>query len=139
VAGELRRHLERLRPSSYLGIHAYLAPTDDRDAALAEIRRLLRERTGLATTLGYGPRFLHSTGQLHKGGPRTGWFLQLVAGHPEDVPIPGEDITFGNLIDAQALGDFVSLESHDLPVMRIHLSSNADQGLAALREALAAL
>jgi glucose-6-phosphate isomerase len=139
VAGELRRHLERLRPSSYLGIHAYLAPTDDRDAALTEIRRLLRERTALATTLGYGPRFLHSTGQLHKGGPRTGWFLQLVAGHPEDVPIPGEDITFGNLIDAQALGDFVSLESHDLPVMRIHLSSNADQGLAALREALAAL
>jgi glucose-6-phosphate isomerase len=136
VAGELARHLERARPAAYVAIHAYLDASDARDAALAAIRLRLRDTLALATTVGYGPRFLHSTGQLHKGGPRNGCFLQLVAGRTEDLPIPGREETFGTLIDAQALGDFASLESHDLPVLRVHLGDDPDAGLAALADAL---
>jgi glucose-6-phosphate isomerase len=136
VAGELRRHLARAKPNGYLSIQAYMAPGPERTAALQAIRALLRDRTGRATTLGYGPRFLHSTGQLHKGGAPIGWFLQLVAGHPEDLPIPGTDHTFGTLIDAQALGDFQALEAHELPVLRVDCSADPDAGLAALRAAL---
>jgi transaldolase/glucose-6-phosphate isomerase len=138
VTAELRRHLDRARPNAYLGVHAYIAPTDERTAALRGLQALLRDRTRNATTLGYGPRFLHSTGQLHKGGPHTGCFIQLVAGHPVDVPIPGKKETFGVLIDAQSLGDFASLQSHELPVVRIHLSDDPDAGLAELTTALEA-
>ena len=93
-------------------------------------------RTGRATTAGYGPRFLHSTGQLHKGGPPIGWFLQLTADHPVDRPIPGWPYTFGQLIDAQAAGDFAAIEAHDLPILRVHLGADPDAGLAALERAL---
>jgi hypothetical protein len=129
---ELRRHLERTRPHGYLSIHAYIAPTAERDAALRSIAQLLRDRTGRAVTVGYGPRFLHSTGQLHKGGPPTGCFLQLTADHPEDLPIPGWHETFGTLIDAQAAGDLMALEAHELPVARVNLSADPDLGLDAL-------
>jgi transaldolase/glucose-6-phosphate isomerase len=138
VTAELRRHLERARPNAYLGVHAYIAPTQERTEALRGIQALLRDRTRSATTLGYGPRFLHSTGQLHKGGPHTGCFIQLVAGHPVDVKIPGKKETFGILIDAQSLGDFASLQSHELPVVRVHLSDDPDAGLAELTTALEA-
>ena len=127
-----------MKPTCYLAIQAFIAPTPERDAAFARIRALLRDRTGRATTLGYGPRFLHSTGQLHKGGPPTGWFLQLTADHPNDRPIPGWPYTFGQLIDAQAAGDFGAIESHDLPILRIHLGDEPDAGLAALERALTA-
>ena len=83
---------------------------------------MLRDRSGRAVTVGFGPRFLHSTGQLHKGGAPIGCFLQLTANHPNDLEIPGWHETFGTLIDAQAVGDFISLESHDLPVARVNLS-----------------
>ncbi|MDP8905320.1 MAG: glucose-6-phosphate isomerase [Chloroflexota bacterium] len=136
VPTELRAHIARARPAGYIGLHAYIAPTPERDRALAEIRRLLRDRTGRATTLGYGPRFLHSTGQLHKGGPPAGCFIQLIADHPDDLPIPGAAETFGTLIDAQALGDFHALEAHELPVLRVHLSVDPDAGLRALHDAL---
>ena len=135
VEGELRRHLARVRPSGYLAIQAYMAPSAERTEALQAIRALLRDRTHHATTLGYGPRFLHSTGQLHKGGAPTGWFLQVVAGHPRDLPIPGTGHTFGTLIDAQAIGDFQALEAHDLPVLRVDCSADPATGLAALRDA----
>src|SRR3954454_16658966 len=138
AAAELRTHLSRGRADSYVSVQAYIAPTPERDAALAGIQQLIRDRTRRATTVGYGPRFLHSTGQLHKGGPAVGCFLQLVAGHPEDLPIPGRKESFGTLIDAQALGDFNALEAHELPVMRVHLSDDPDAGLAALHAALAA-
>ena len=85
-----------------------------------------------------GPRFLHSTGQLHKGGAPIGWFLQLTADHPTDVAIPDWPYTFGQLIDAQAAGDFAAIESHDLPILRVHLGADPDAGLAALERALAA-
>ena len=138
LVGELARHLARRRPNAYLGIQAFIAPTPARDEAIARIRTLLRDGTGRATTAGYGPRFLHSTGQLHKGGPPTGWFLQLTSDHPDDLPIPGWPYTFGQLIDAQAAGDFGSIESHDLPIARVHLGRDPDAGLAALERALSA-
>jgi transaldolase / glucose-6-phosphate isomerase len=138
VEAALRRHLARAKPNAYLCLQAYIGPTTERDAALARIRTLLRDRTGRATTSGYGPRFLHSTGQLHKGGAPIGLFFQLTADHPADRQIPGWPYTFGQLIDAQAAGDFGVLESHDLPVLRVHLEADPDAGLAALERALSA-
>ena len=103
---------------------------------MSRIRRRLRDATRNATTGGYGPRFLHSTGQLHKGGPATGWFLQFTADHPEDRQIPGWPYTFGRLIDAQADGDHAAIASHDLPIMRVHLGADPDAALVALERAL---
>lgn len=138
VVDALRHQLGRLLPNGYAALQAYVAPTPSRDEALARIRTLLRDRTGRATTAGYGPRFLHSTGQLHKGGAPIGWFLQLTADHPADRPIPGRTYTFGQLIDAQALGDLQVLQAHGLPVLRVHLGPDPDAGLAALERALTA-
>jgi transaldolase / glucose-6-phosphate isomerase len=138
IEAELVRHLARRKPNAYLALQAFIAPTAARDQALARIRALLRDRTGRATTSGYGPRFLHSTGQLHKGGPASGWFIQLTADHPVDRPIPGWAFTFGQLIDAQSAGDFAAIEAHDLPIVRVHLGADPDAGLAALERALEA-
>lgn len=138
VIGELARHLARRKATAYLALQAFVAPTPARDEALTRIRTLLVTRTGRATTAGYGPRFLHSTGQLHKGGAPIGWFLQLTSDHPHDRPIPGWPYTFGGLIDAQAAGDLAAIESHDLPILRVHLGADADAGLAALERALVA-
>jgi hypothetical protein len=136
VAGELARHLARHRTNGYLCLQAFIAPTPARDEAMGRLRALLRDRTGRATTAGYGPRFLHSTGQLHKGGAPIGWFIQLTADHPVDRKIPGWPYTFGQLIDAQASGDFAAIEAHDLPILRVHLGADPDAGLAALERAL---
>ena len=137
VVQELRRHLDRRRPRAYLAIQAFIAATEARTSAFARIRALLRDATGCATTAGYGPRFLHSTGQLHKGGPPTGWFIQLTADHPADRAIPGWPYTFGQLIDAQAAGDFAAIEGHELPILRVHLGSDPEAGLRTLEAALA--
>ena len=128
VAGQL----QRLSPRGYIGIHAYLAATRESTAALTELRLMLRNATRRATTVGYGPRFLHSTGQLHKGGAATGWFVQLVTSHPDDLAVPGKPYTFGQLIDAQSLGDARSLVDHGLPVLRIHLGADPNAGIAAV-------
>jgi transaldolase/glucose-6-phosphate isomerase len=135
LAGELRRHLARRKPNAYLAIQAFIAPTVARDQAFARIRLLLRQATGCATTAGYGPRFLHSTGQLHKGGAPIGWFIQLTSDHPVDRPIPAWPYTFGQLIDGQAQGDFEAIESHDLPIVRVHLT-DPESDLATLEAAL---
>jgi hypothetical protein len=137
AVGELKRHLARLRPTSYISLQAYIRQTPDRDSAFAGLRTQLRAATKRATTLGYGPRFLHSTGQLHKGGPPIGWFIQFTADHPVDRPIPGWPYTFGQLIDAQALGDFQTLEAHELPILRVHLGPDPDAGLASFARLLA--
>jgi glucose-6-phosphate isomerase len=134
----LKAHLGKLVANGYASIQAYVAQTPARDKALSGIRTLLRDKTHRATTVGYGPRFLHSTGQLHKGGAPIGWFLQLIAEHPDDREIPGKAYTFGSLIDAQAIGDAQTIESHDLPILRINLGSDPDAGLATLGRALAA-
>jgi len=136
LVGELRRHLARAKRNGYFALQAYIAPSEARDAALRDMATMLRDRSGRAVTVGFGPRFLHSTGQLHKGGPQTGCFLQLTSNHPNDVEIPGWHETFGTLIDAQAVGDFISLESHELPVARINLGNDPNAGLAELRDAL---
>ena len=98
---------------------AYLPPTPENDRRLAAIRLRLRDRLRVATTLGYGPRFLHSTGQLHKGGPPVGHFLQIVDRVRDDLPIPGEPFGFGELEAAQAEGDLVALRGRGRPVIRI--------------------
>ena len=138
VVGELRRHLERMRVDGYLALGAFVAPTAARAEAIDRIRARLRDATGRATTGGFGPRYLHSTGQLHKGGSPIGWFLQLTSDHPAELPVHGRHYSFGQLIDAQARGDLEALEAHDLPVLRVHLGSDVDAGLAALDAALAA-
>ena len=140
IVGELARHLARRKPNAYLALQAFIAPSEAATRIMDRIRALLRDSTHCATTAGYGPRFLHSTGQLHKGGTPSGWFLQLTSDHPFDRPIPGWPYTFGRLIDAQAEGDFAAIEAHDLPILRVHLA-DPERGLnaleGALREALA--
>ena len=108
-AAELERFLGEIKPGDYLAIMAYLPPTPENDRRLAAIRLRLRDRLKVATTLGYGPRFLHSTGQLHKGGPPVGHFLQITERSKEDLPIPGESFGFARLEAAQAEGDLLAL------------------------------
>jgi transaldolase / glucose-6-phosphate isomerase len=119
-AAELDAFLSGIGPGDYLALMAYLPPTTENDARLAAIRSRLRDRLGVATTLGYGPRFLHSTGQLHKGGPPRGHFLQIVGrAAEEDLSIPGEPFTFGRLEAAQAEGDLQALRTRGRPAIRI--------------------
>ena len=124
------------RPNDYLGIQAYLAPSLESAAALREIRLLLGARLRIATTLGYGPRFLHSTGQLHKGGPNTGLFLQLTDDPVEKLPVPETDYTFGALIQAQAFGDFHALKQRGRRVLQVKLGQDAMKGLHRLADVL---
>jgi transaldolase/glucose-6-phosphate isomerase len=111
----------RSAPPSYVAIMGYVQPTPEFDAAVGELRAAIRDATKQTTTFGYGPRFLHSTGQLHKGGPKTGRFLQLIHDAPDDVEIPGESYTFTQLKHAQADGDLATLRAHGLPAARVTL------------------
>ncbi|AEJ39241.1 transaldolase [Sulfobacillus acidophilus TPY] len=133
----LARLLHQAKPQAYLALMAYLPPTDEIRAALQSWRDLLGRQTGLATTLGFGPRFLHSTGQLHKGGPHNGLFLQLVAADGPRLPIPTFDTDFLTLMQAQALGDFRSLVAHGRTVIRVALPAPFLPALADLTDALA--
>jgi glucose-6-phosphate isomerase len=117
----------------YLAVMAYLDRTADR--TLAEVREPLAARTGRPTTFGWGPRFLHSTGQYHKGGPPTGVFLQITGDPVEDLPVPGREFTFGEFLAAQAVGDGQVLADHGRPVLRLHLTDRV-AGLDQVREAL---
>ena len=112
---------------------AYLDRIDQ--AELAEVRNTLAHRVRRPVTFGWGPRFLHSTGQFHKGGPAVGAYLQISADPTEDLPVPGKDYTFGRLIASQAAGDASVLADHDRPVLRLHLT-DLQSGLTALREVL---
>ncbi|MGD8552988.1 MAG: bifunctional transaldolase/phosoglucose isomerase [Anaerolineales bacterium] len=120
----------------YVALMAYLPETPGINHVLQEIRQLLRDQLKLATTVGYGPRFLHSTGQLHKGGPNNGLFLQFTADHPEDADIPGEPYSFGVLQQAQYMGDFKALQDHGRRVIRIHLGLDAEAKLHTLKHFL---
>ncbi|MGA9840605.1 MAG: bifunctional transaldolase/phosoglucose isomerase [Thermoplasmata archaeon] len=124
------------RPGDYVGIQAYLAPSAETWAALDGLRRRVLDTRHVATTLGYGPRFLHSTGQLHKGGPDTGLFLQIVDTPRRDLEVPGAGYTFGQLIRAQALGDYQALRTKQRRVLRVDLGSDVPGGLRRLTEAL---
>ena len=120
--GDLGELLASARPGEYLAIQAYLPRSDEHQRRLHAVRMRLRDRLRVATTVGFGPRFLHSTGQLHKGGPNSGVFVQVVDPPREDVPIPGQPFTFGTLIAAQSAGDLQSLRSRGRRVARVHMA-----------------
>jgi glucose-6-phosphate isomerase len=138
VAPAVARLLAGLRPGDYLAVTAYLPQGREAGEMLGDVRALVRDATHCATTLGYGPRYLHSTGQLHKGGPLRGTFLQITAADTEDAEIPGRPFTFGQLKRAQAIGDFQALAAHGRPVLRVHLGRDMASGLQHLREAVLA-
>ena len=129
--------LAQARPGDYLAVLSFLQPTPEVDRALTDLRRTVVERYRIATTLGYGPRYLHSTGQLHKGGPGTGLFVEFTSDHAEDVPIPGEPYTFGVLADAQASGDLRVLRERGRRVVRLHLESDGSAEIGRLSAELA--
>ena len=127
ITGLLAAMINSTRANDYFAILAYLPPTLEIDAAMEEIRRRLRHSTRRAVTTGYGPRFLHSTGQLHKGGPNNGNFIQITCDDPSDLPIPGAPYSFGTLKAAQAAGDMESLRGKDRRALRLHLSGSTDK------------
>ena len=114
---DVARVLSGVRSGDYVAMLAYLPPSDDLDRRLSALQGRLRDRLRVAVTAGYGPRYLHSTGQLHKGGPARGHFILIVPPVTDDLPIPGETFTFGRLIAAQAEGDYVALEARCRPVL----------------------
>jgi glucose-6-phosphate isomerase len=122
VDGAVRALLDTVRDADYLAILAYLPQDPDTEDELNRVRGRIGSALGVATTLGFGPRFLHSTGQLHKGGPPSGVFLQLTAEPRRDLPIPGWDESFGTLLAAQALGDLESLQRRGRRVLRLHFN-----------------
>ena len=128
--------LSEVRLGDYLAIMAYVGQTPEVDQALESLRRSVTERYSIATTLGYGPRFLHSTGQLDKGGPSSGLFLQLTEDHKDDLVIPGETYSFGSLVDAQALGDLEALQASGRRAARVHLGSAVGPGILKLANEL---
>ncbi len=129
-------HVGQLHVGDYLAINAYVERTEAVHTILSRIREKVRNAKKVATTLGYGPRFLHSTGQLHKGGPNSGVFVQLTCEDDPDVPIPGEPYSFGILKAAQALGDLQSLTTRNRRVIRVHLGKNVAEDVARLEQAI---
>jgi len=121
TTGSMAELLNNADKGEYLAIMAYLRQTKEMDEALAELRKEVGKRYRIATTLGYGPRYLHSTGQLYKGGPNTGLFFQLTADHGQGLPVPRKPYTFGTVADAQALGDFQALQAAGRLVVSVHL------------------
>lgn len=121
--------LKNAVPGDYLVIMAYIPQTPEVDLALDALRRRVTETYGIATTIGYGPRFLHSTGQLHKGGPGPGLFLQITAEHSRDLNIPGTPFTFGVLVDAQAVGDLQALRAAGRRSVRVDVGASPEQGI----------
>ncbi len=125
----LRAFLTQAKSGDYVALMAYIKPSSGHKALLQSIRMRFRDALRLATTLGFGPRYLHSTGQLHKGGPGNGLFIQITAEDADDLAIPGEPYSFSSLKQAQALGDMQSLESKGRRVVRFHLGSKVQLGL----------
>jgi len=140
LAGYLRAHLNRLGAGDYFALLAFIQMNDDHEESLQEIRHGVRDKKRVATCLGFGPRFLHSTGQAYKGGPNTGVFLQITCDDAADLPVPEQKYTFGIVKAAQARGDFQVLAERDRRALRVHLPADVDAGLkkllAACRQAL---
>ena len=132
ASGSLGGLLAQASPGDYLAVMAYVRETPETDAALDDLRLEVMGQYGIATTVGYGPRFLHSTGQLHKGGPASGLLLQITAEHAHDLDIPGREYTFGGLADAQAMGDFEALAARGLRMARAHLTGDVEAGIQGL-------
>jgi len=135
LAGVLKAHLARLKDGDYCALLAYVARNAPHRDALTEIRALVRDRTHAATCVGFGPRFLHSTGQAYKGGPNTGVFLQITSGHPADLPVPARTYGFGAVTDATAEGDLAVLNARGRRALRLHLGHDVEAGLTVLKRA----
>lgn len=137
TGGSVEELLDGLTKGDYLAIMPYVSQTPETDRAFETLRRRIVEKYGVATTLGYGPRFLHSTGQLHKGGPSSGVFLQVTTSHGNDIAIPGAPYSFGTLVDAQALGDREALAAAGRRVARLHIDSDVAEGVLELARQVA--
>jgi len=133
VAAQLARHLARVKANDYVALLAYIEMTDAHEAELQKMRTAIRDRYKVATCVGFGPRFLHSTGQAYKGGPSSGVFLQITCDDAADLPVPGQTYTFGVVKAAQARGDLEVLEERGRRALRVHLGSDVAAGLKKLR------
>ena len=136
LAGYLKAHLNRLGAGDYFGLLAYIDMHEAHQGPLQAIRQAVRDAKKVATCLGYGPRFLHSTGQAYKGGPNSGVFLQITCDDAVDVPVPGRKYTFGVVKAAQARGDFEVLAERNRRALRVHLGPDVPAGLAMLQRAM---
>ncbi|HZQ70445.1 MAG TPA: bifunctional transaldolase/phosoglucose isomerase [Terriglobales bacterium] len=140
LARYLKAHLDRIHPGDYFAVLAYIQMNDEHEKALQDLRTAVRDKKHVATALGFGPRFLHSTGQAYKGGPNSGVFLQVTNDDAADLPVPGQKYTFGTVKAAQARGDFQVLAERGRRALRVHLGKDLKSGLgrlaAAFREAL---
>lgn len=129
--------LGTVQPGDYVALNAYVEMNEENEQALAKIRHAIRDAKKVATTVGFGPRFLHSTGQLHKGGPNTGVFLQITCDDVDDIEVPNLGYSFGELKAAQQAGDFMALSKRERRILRLHLGHDVEAGLAAIAKALA--
>ena len=136
LAAYLKAHLNRLGAGDYFCISAYVEMNDTHQQPLQAMRQAVRDAKKVATCLGYGPRFLHSTGQAYKGGPNSGVFLQITCDDATDVPVPGRQYTFGVVKAAQARGDFEVLVDRGRRALRVHLGADVAAGLATLQQAI---
>jgi hypothetical protein len=136
LAGYLKAHLDQIHSGDYFAALAFLPMFPEYEAAIQGLRHKVRDTKHVATCLGFGPRFLHSTGQDYKGGPNSGVFLQITADHAVDVAIPEQKLSFGVVIDAQAAGDLAVLESRGRRALRVHLGADITAGLKTLAEAV---
>ena len=136
LTGYLKAHLERLDPNDYFAVLAYVEMNDAHEHLLQSMRLEVRDHKRTATCLGFGPRFLHSTGQAYKGGPNSGVFLQITCDDAKDLPVPGQKYTFGIVKAAQARGDFEVLAERGRRALRVHLGADVSQGLAKLEAAM---
>jgi len=132
----LKKHLARAGAGDYFAVLGYIPMNAENEKVLQEFRHVVRDKKKLATCLGFGPRFLHSTGQAYKGGPNTGVFLQITYDDAADVPVPGQKYTFGTVKAAQARGDFNVLAERGRRALRVHLGKNLKSGLKALSKAV---
>jgi transaldolase/glucose-6-phosphate isomerase len=132
----LKAHIDRLQPGDYAALLAYIERNGRHHEALQEIRKMIRDRKHVATCLGFGPRFLHSTGQAYKGGPNSGVFLQITCDDANDLAVPGHKYSFGIVKAAQARGDFEVLAERHRRLLRVHLGSHVAEGLTILRDAM---
>jgi glucose-6-phosphate isomerase len=137
LAGFLRAHLSQFNPGDYMALLGYIEMNSAHEESLQAIRHAVRDRKHVATCLGFGPRFLHSTGQAYKGGPNTGVFLQITCDDENDLPVPGQKYTFGTVKAAQARGDFQVLADRKRRALRVHLPKDVDAGLKKLEQAVA--
>lgn len=134
LSGYLNAHLSRLTEQDYFALLAYIEMNEPHQQVLQTIRHAIRDKKGVATCLGFGPRFLHSTGQAYKGGPNTGVFLQITCDDAHDLPVPGQKYTFGVVKAAQARGDFQVLAERNRRALRIHLQADLQSGLSKLHK-----